>query len=129
MPSVLSPRCLGLLVLLALAALPIAAQDRVDYRKQGKTETMVGEILESKLAALKMKSSDGKTIALIPAQDLLKVSYNFPAALKDEFNKVLAIEEKREYPAAVTAYKELAKKLTSPPPMNGSRFILTTVPF
>lgn len=100
--------CLPPLVI-AFASL-VQAQDRVEYKRNGKVDSATGQIVEETISTIRVKPNAGKEVTIIPAE-LVKINYELSGALKQDLAPVFALDEKRENAKALEEYKKVHDKV------------------
>ena len=105
-PRLLS--AVGFVMLLSSAA---SGQEKVEFRKLGKADSTSGELVEDKIGGVKIKSPNGKETITIPTPDVIKISYVIPITIREDYNKVVTVEEKGDYAAAAKGFSDLVPKV------------------
>jgi tetratricopeptide (TPR) repeat protein len=90
------------------------SQERVEYKRDGKSTVVVGQVVEEGISGIKVKPTAGKETTVAP-NEVLKVVYEFPPALRPEVNPIFLLEEKKDYAKALDEYKKVVDKVKNNP--------------
>jgi tetratricopeptide (TPR) repeat protein len=100
--------CAGALVL-AIVGL-VRADDRLDFRKDDKIASIVGQVADENVSGLKFKPNTGKEFQ-VPVRDIVKVAYEMPGKVRLDYGNVAGLEEKRDYAKALEGYKAMLPQM------------------